>query len=408
VQLVQRLRDQDPEVTPALVWLDENCAARCRAPIAWCARKHQRQGASNVTVRNIITSMRLMSDVDWAEFFESVSLVDEALNLRRISRHGFRARAILYRNAIEELARGSPLSELEIAPPCSTSATAHRARQRDPVSPHRRGPPQLGTAIGLPARAARLAASASLHRRRARTTSRPSPSRPRCCWRAAGAACNRAGVHGAMLWLLGCSAPVPALDIAGGLGQPRGHARRRREPLPGLALRDGSTRRAAHAGGHAGDAEFARLGREHLHHLEIHYLASPDDQLHFALLPTVRGRRRRIPARDEALLGRRHLGIARLNRRYGPAGGWRALPAAASQARLVRERAALDGLGAQARQVAGAESAAARRTNTTYVTSTGKSPWVPGDVRYVLTLDADTRVPRETPRRLIGKMAQPR
>jgi len=41
--------------------------------------EHQRQGASNVTVRNIITSMRLLSDVDWPEFFESVSLVDEAL-----------------------------------------------------------------------------------------------------------------------------------------------------------------------------------------------------------------------------------------------------------------------------------------------------------------------------------------
>ena len=33
----------------------------------------------NVTVRNVITSMRFMSAVDWAEFFESVSLVDAVL-----------------------------------------------------------------------------------------------------------------------------------------------------------------------------------------------------------------------------------------------------------------------------------------------------------------------------------------
>ena len=33
----------------------------------------------NVTVRNVITSMRLISALDWAEFFESVSLVDAAL-----------------------------------------------------------------------------------------------------------------------------------------------------------------------------------------------------------------------------------------------------------------------------------------------------------------------------------------
>jgi hypothetical protein len=30
--------------------------------------EHQRQGASNVTVRNIITSMRLISDVNWPDF----------------------------------------------------------------------------------------------------------------------------------------------------------------------------------------------------------------------------------------------------------------------------------------------------------------------------------------------------
>ncbi len=38
--------------------------------------EHQTQGAMNVTVRNVITSMRMISAVDWAEFFESVSLVE--------------------------------------------------------------------------------------------------------------------------------------------------------------------------------------------------------------------------------------------------------------------------------------------------------------------------------------------
>ena len=39
--------------------------------------EHQRQVAGSVTVRNIITSMRLISDVDWTELFERVSLVDD-------------------------------------------------------------------------------------------------------------------------------------------------------------------------------------------------------------------------------------------------------------------------------------------------------------------------------------------
>ena len=42
-------------------------------------RKHQLQGSTILTVRNIITSMRLVSDVDWASIFEAVSPVDDVL-----------------------------------------------------------------------------------------------------------------------------------------------------------------------------------------------------------------------------------------------------------------------------------------------------------------------------------------
>ena len=79
VQLVQRLRDQDPVVTPALRWLEERLAAQGTTADEIVRVEHQRQAAMNVTVRNVITSMRLMSAFDWAEFFESVSLVDAIL-----------------------------------------------------------------------------------------------------------------------------------------------------------------------------------------------------------------------------------------------------------------------------------------------------------------------------------------
>src|SRR6202158_6544257 len=74
VQLAHRLRDQDPRATPALRWLEERLAAQGKTFDAIVHDEHQRQGASNVTVRNIITSMRLLSDVDWREFFERVRL----------------------------------------------------------------------------------------------------------------------------------------------------------------------------------------------------------------------------------------------------------------------------------------------------------------------------------------------
>src|SRR5437870_4811305 len=115
VQLVQRLRDQDPTVTPALLWLDGRLADQGTTPDDIVRIEHQRQAAMNVTVRNVITSMRLMSAVDWAEFFESVSLVDAALRAGSdFAAMDFPTRD-RYRHAIEALARGSGHSELEVA-----------------------------------------------------------------------------------------------------------------------------------------------------------------------------------------------------------------------------------------------------------------------------------------------------
>ena len=45
--------------------------------------------------------------------------------------------------------------------------------------------------------------------------------------------------------------------------------------------------------------------------------------------------------------------------------------------------------------------------DTTFVGVDGQPPLVAAGVRYVITLDADTRLPRETVRRLIGKLAHP-
>src|SRR6195256_494007 len=115
VQLVQRLREQDPKVTRALMWLEERLAAQGTTADEIVRNEHQKEGATNVTVRNIITSMRLTSDVDWAELVESVSLVDDTLRSGSdFANMDFPTRN-LYRSAIEELARGSKLMELEIA-----------------------------------------------------------------------------------------------------------------------------------------------------------------------------------------------------------------------------------------------------------------------------------------------------
>src|SRR4030095_16807886 len=79
VQLVQRLHDQDPGGAPAVRGIEE-CLTTAGTTVDEVVRvEHQQQAAMNVTVRNVITSMRLVAAFDWAEFFESVSLVDAIL-----------------------------------------------------------------------------------------------------------------------------------------------------------------------------------------------------------------------------------------------------------------------------------------------------------------------------------------
>ena len=97
--------------------------------------EHQRQAAMNVTVRNVITSMRLMSALDWAELFESVSLVDEALRAGgAFTAMDFPTRDA-YRHAIEEIARGAGRAELDVAQAAVREAQAsgdHDLRRSDP------------------------------------------------------------------------------------------------------------------------------------------------------------------------------------------------------------------------------------------------------------------------------------
>src|SRR6185436_7788216 len=70
-----------------------------------------------VTVGNIITSMRLLSTLDWRDFFESVSLIEPLLGADpagAYSQMEFASRD-RYRHVIERISKGTRSDELEIA-----------------------------------------------------------------------------------------------------------------------------------------------------------------------------------------------------------------------------------------------------------------------------------------------------
>ena len=109
----------------------------------------------NVTVRNVITSMRLISWFDWAEFVEGLSLVDECLRRgQRVRRHGLRhARSVsaCHREAGaafgSDRGRGTRGSALAAPPggsgtPRGSGRSAGRRRTRSP----RPAPPTTASA----------------------------------------------------------------------------------------------------------------------------------------------------------------------------------------------------------------------------------------------------------------------
>src|SRR5262249_61038675 len=136
VGFVQRLREQDPAVVPALHWLDDRLAAEGTSPEDIVHREHEALAAMNVTVRNVITSMRLVSALDWKEFFEDVSLVDEVLRAKSdFVDMDFPTRD-RYRHAIEQLARRSGHAEVDVArraiAKSQTGGDDPTGRRRDP------------------------------------------------------------------------------------------------------------------------------------------------------------------------------------------------------------------------------------------------------------------------------------
>jgi cyclic beta-1,2-glucan synthetase len=414
VQLVLRLREQDPKTTPALRWLDGRLASQGTTADDIVHQEHQRQGTSNVTVRNIITSIRMLTDVDWPAFFESVSLVDDLLR----SASGFAAMDFAsrdrYRRAIERLARGSKQTELEIAGAAVSAGIASSGSGAPDAADRRRDPGYHLIGDG------RYAFEASVGYRDS-------------LWHlVTGFKTGKAGDYIAViagitsivlllpvieLHALGVSTPrlallaflgvVPAIDAAIAVVNRAVTRRLGATSLPGLELLQGipTNMRTVIAVPTllTGTAAIA----EQIERLEVHYLASPEPELYFALLSDWTDSSVEHTAGDAALLDIAVQGIARLNHLYGPASAGarfvllhRRRTWSSGEKRWMgweRKRGKLHELN---RLLRGAP-------DTNFIDADGRCPAVPADIRYVITLDADTRLPRDAARRLVGKMAHP-
>jgi cyclic beta-1,2-glucan synthetase len=79
VQIMQRSHDPYHGPAPFIDFLNEWLSEQGLSMDEIVHREHADQVADNLTVRNIITSMRAVSAYEWPDFVESVSLVDDCL-----------------------------------------------------------------------------------------------------------------------------------------------------------------------------------------------------------------------------------------------------------------------------------------------------------------------------------------
>ena len=414
VQFTQRLRDQDPTVAVTLEWLDTQLARTGKSTEEIVQLEHARQAAAQVTVANIITSMRLLSTLDWKEFFEGVSLIDPLLSgdpAGAYAQMDFATRDN-YRHVIERLSKATGLNELEVGRRVLELAS-EKGRQglKSEVENHigyylideglTELEKTLGYQPGIGERARRL------------LLKHPTITYLGSLGVLTGAVlvlieiyAALSGAQAAMLILVAGLFLIPASDLVLRFLNWVITLILRPRPLPkmdsSLAIPESGTTMVVVPTILVDLEEVQEL----LERLEVHFLANEAEHLYFALLSDFAdGAQEHMPD-DKALITAAQQGINELNARYCQDAEMKRFhlfhrrrqwnEAERKWIGWERKRGKLHELN---RLIRGAN-------DTSFVVATADKGLL-AKIRYVITLDSDTHLPRDIASRLIGTALHP-
>jgi cellobiose phosphorylase len=409
----QGLSRQSPVLHLARGWLEQWLGQQGLSIEHLVQLESQNQAADQVSVSHSITSLRFLSAMDWKEFVESLSLIEATLRFDPANVYGamdFSTRD-RYRHAIEFLARNSQLSEAEVAQHAIQLA-ADSARQNGPEDRAAhvgfylidKGQPLLArlVKIKLPWR---TIIERSIHR---------FPlvfyvggigvltllATFAFVWQSLGFGVQEWKLIFFTLVFLLCASQLAVVLM---------------NWLSTLLVKPCLLPRMDYSAGIPEDYRTMVVvptilssvaGVDHLiESLEIHHLANRDDHLHFALLTDFRDGPAEIMPGDEILLQRAQAGIELLNQKYDSAGKnlfflfhrprrWNAgeglwMGYERKRGKLMEFNALLRGGSPEG-----------------FSKIAGETAILPG-IKYVITLDTDTQLPREAARQLVSTMAHP-
>ncbi|MGI9038667.1 MAG: glucoamylase family protein, partial [Gemmatimonadota bacterium] len=417
VELIYRLRQDDPRGMPAVKWLDERLTRAGVMSEELVRQEHASQVAAQATVANIVTSLRMIAAFDWAEFFEDVSLVERIL---RREDSGVYPQADFatrdgYRHAVEELARGSGESEDDVARRAVAMAgrSAHRGGRPDERARYlgyhllfdgrREFEKALGYRRPLGSRLRRAMVAGPYPRYFGALVLLILVLLTLLLWYPLGA-----GVAAWKVALLGLAALVPASELAiAALHQDVTELVPPRR-LPKLELAQGVPEDLATL-----VAVPVLLGSpkdiaRQVERLEERYLANPEGHVAFALLTDWQDADAEHEPRDEDLLGAAAAALLDLNTRYGPRRDGRSRFLLLHRRRVWSERERRwMGWDRKRGKLMELNRLLRGRTDTTYLLRDDGLTDLPPAVRFVITLDSDTLLPPGAARRLIGAAAHP-
>ena len=116
-ELTRRLQEKGSSLQLAMNWLEQTLSENGLTSNELVQQENQKQAADQVSISNSISSLRFLSTTDWREFVENMSIMEETLRKDAAgiySNMDFHTRDS-YRHVVENLAKKSNYSEQQIA-----------------------------------------------------------------------------------------------------------------------------------------------------------------------------------------------------------------------------------------------------------------------------------------------------
>jgi len=412
--LLQCFRNYGSEAAPMIAWLDGRLALQNTNADEIVQAEHQQQVSYQLSIGNAITSLRFISSIKWEDVFEELSLVEQILREDpegSYSKMEFSSRDY-YRHEVELLAKAAKVSEMYVAHKAIECAKEGLERN-DPRYSHvgyyliGGGRKQLESRLGIKKRGFDKAGAWIEEHITAfylGTLSLITLAILICLlyyvcqwldgWRL-----------GLTMVLVTILTLIPASNLAMGLFSWLVTQIRKPCYLPKLEFKEGIPEEYRTMVVIPTLLSSEKRVGELIEQMEVFYLANQEKNLHFALIGDFKDSKSRKEADDDKIIQAASKAIEELNTRYGVERKdiffffhrhrqWN--PAQESWMGWERKRGALVEFN---RLLRGDK-------NTSFSVQVGELE-ILDKIKFVITLDADTQLPRDTAKRLIGVMAHP-